>query len=182
MADLDALLQRLDAIDREQAAMRERLKTVEAERDHYRELYQQMLERCRKLERGLLGQKSERLGDDGAQLSLGVLELVLGERANAEVDALVNEQVVKEHTRKPPTGRKPIPDHLPRVDIVVVPEEVEREGLDAFEKIGEDITEVLERRPASIVVARVIKPKFVRKGRDEKKSGVVMGETPELPI
>lgn len=178
---MDALLQRLEAIEREQAAARERLAQVEAERDHYRELYQQMLERCRKLERGLLAQKSERLGDDGAQLSLGVLDLVLGERAKAEIDALDDEQVVKAHKRKPPTGRKPIPDHLPRVDIVIVPEEVERAGLDAFEKIGEDVSEVLERRPASLVVARVIKPKFVRKGRDSK-DGILMGETPELPI
>ena len=63
----------------------------------------------------------------------------------------------------------------------ITPEEVEREGLDAFEKIGEDVTEVLERRPASTVVARIIKPKFVRKDR-EARDGIVMGETPELPI
>lgn len=181
MADLATLLRRLDALEAEQATTRERLTKVENERDHYRELYQQMLERCRKLERGLIGQKSERLGDDGAQLSLGVLELMLGERANAEIEDLVTEQVVKEHKRKKPTGRKPIPDHLPRVDIVITPEEVEREGLDAFDKIGEDVTEVMERRPASVVVARIIKPKFVRKDRDAR-DGIVMGETPELPI
>ncbi|MBN4049495.1 IS66 family transposase [bacterium AH-315-N03] len=187
MPDLEELLRRLDALAHEQAAMRERLTKVEGEReearrerDHYRELYQQMLERNRLLERGLLGQKSERL-EDGEQLSLGVLELVLGERAMAEIEDLDTEQVVKEHKRKKPTGRKPIPDHIPRVDVVIVPEEVEREGLDAFDKIGEDITEVLERRPASMVVARIIKPKFVRKGRKEKL-GVVMGPTPGLPI
>ena len=116
MADLDALLKRLDTLD-------ERLSTVEVERDHYRELYQQMLERCRKLERGLLAQKSERLGDDGAQLSLEVLDLVLGERAKAEIDALEDEQVVKAHKRKPPTGRKPIPEHLPRV-VTMAPDTV----------------------------------------------------------
>ena len=161
--------------------MREQLAVVEHERDHYRQLYQEMMERCRKLEKGLLGQRSEKLRDDGTQLSLGVLELVLGERANAELDDLSKEQVVKEHTRKIPTGRKPLPEHLPRVDILITPEEVEREGLGAFDKIGEDVTEVLERRPASMVVARIIKPKFVRKNRDERK-GVIQGPTPELPI
>ncbi len=188
MSDLDALLRRLDELDHEQALMRERLGEVDKERekaqqdrDHYRHLYQEMLERCRKLEKGLLGQKSERLGDDGTQLSLGVLELVLGERARAEIDDLAQEQVVKEHKRNKPTGRKPIPEHLPRVEIVITPEEVEREGLDAFEMIGQDVTEVLERRPASMVVARIIKPKFVRRNRDDKK-GVIQGPTPELPI
>ena len=33
-----------------------------AEREHYRELYLRTLEQCRKLELGLLGQKSERSG------------------------------------------------------------------------------------------------------------------------
>jgi hypothetical protein len=36
-----------------------------AEREHYRELYLRRLEQCRKLELGLLGQKSEGLGGPG---------------------------------------------------------------------------------------------------------------------
>jgi len=182
VSDHEELLRRLESLEHEQAAVRVRLTEVETERDHYRHLYQDMMERCRKLEKGLIGQKSERLGEDGSQLSLGVLDLVLGERAKAEIEDLAaTEQVVKEHKRRKPTGRKPIPEHLPRVDVLIVSEEVEREGRDAFDRIGEDVTEVLERRPASMVVARIIKPKFVRKSRDERK-GVIMGPTPELPI
>ncbi len=174
--DLAALIRRLEEVEKKQAAL-------QAERDHYRALYLEMLERCRKLEKGLVGPKSERLSGDESQLTIGVLETLLSERDLAEIDELAkaNEQEVKAHKRKKPTGRKPLPDHLPRVDIEVLPEEVQREGLDAFERIGEDVSEVLERRPASMVVARIIKPKFVRKDRDEKK-GVLMGETPELPI
>lgn len=181
-------MQRLDAVDQEQAAMRERLTKVEQEReaaerdrDRYRQLYQEMMERCRKLEKGLMGQQSDSLGDSGAQLSLGVLELMFGDGAKAELEELSGERSVREHTRKKPTGRNPIPENIPRVDIVIVPEEVEREGLDAFTKIGEDVTEVVERRPASMVVARVVKPKFVRKERS-MGDGIIMGETPELPI
>jgi transposase len=181
VSDLAALTKRLDALDREQSSMRERLSTVEQERDRYRALYQEMMERCRKLEKGLTGQQSERLGDDGAQLSLGVLEMMFGDRTEQELEELAESGTVKQHQRKKPTGRKPIPENLPRVDIVIVPDEIEREGLDAFDKIGEDVTEVVERRPASLVVARVIKPKFVRKDRSEG-DGIVMGETPELPI
>ena len=97
------------------------------------------MERCRKLERGLLGQKSEHLPDD-SQLSLDVLAMMLDERARAEVAAALKdadtEREVRAHTRQKPTGRKPIPEDLPRVDILVLPPEVERAGLDAFERIG----------------------------------------------
>jgi transposase len=44
---------------------------------------------------------------------------------------------------------------LPRVEIVVLPPEVEKQGRDAFDRIGEDVCETIERRPASLVVARV---------------------------
>jgi transposase len=47
-----------------------------------------------------------------------------------------------------------------------LPPEVERAGLDAFARIGEEISEVIERRPASLVVARIVRPKFVRKDRE----------------
>jgi transposase len=47
----------------------------------------------------------------------------------------------------------------------VLPPEVQQKGTDAFERIGEDVTETLERRPASLVVVRTGKPKFVAKDR-----------------
>ena len=56
-------------------------------------------------------------------------------------------------------------------------------GLDAFERIGEEVSEVLERRPASLVVARVVRPKFVRKERErDAQTEVLVGAPPELPI
>ena len=64
----------------ELTALRVDIERLSAEREHYRELYLQMLEQCRKLELGLLGQKSERLGDNDAQLTMSVLATLLGER------------------------------------------------------------------------------------------------------
>ncbi|MGE3671945.1 MAG: hypothetical protein AB7K71_19905 [Polyangiaceae bacterium] len=95
MTELATLARRLDELEREQARVREALEKseqerelAEAARDEYQRLYLEMIERCRKLERGLLGQKAERLGKDDKQLSLGVLEMMLGERAAAAIDAL----------------------------------------------------------------------------------------------
>lgn len=178
--DLEQLVQRIDELEKRQVEAERARKEAEEARDAYHTLYLEMLERCRKLERGLIGKTAERLPDEH-QLSLDVLGLALSERDQAAVEALQKEQV-RAHTRRKPTGRKPIPDELPRVDVEVLPEEVRREGLDAFEKIGEEVSEVIERRPASLVVARVVRPKFVRKGRDKTKADVFIGAKPGLPI
>lgn len=181
MSELDALLRRLEFLEGEQAQIREDLESVKSERDIYHELYQQALERCRKLELGLRGQTSERLPNE-AQLSFEVLKMMLAEDGRTDLSELEEPQVVQAHKRRKPTGRKPLPEHLPRVEIEILPDIVKREGLDAFEKIGEDVTEVIERRPASLVVARVVKPKFVRKGRTRRDGDILVGDTPELPI
>ncbi len=148
----------------ELTALRADNERLAAEREHYRELYLRMLEQCRKLELGLLGQKAERLVANDAQLTMRVLATLLGERP--AVDEAPPTQTVREHKRQKPTGRKPLPESLPRVEIEMLPDEVQREGLDAFERIGEDAREIIERRPASIVVVRLIYPKFVRKDRE----------------
>jgi transposase len=180
--DLEQVMRRLDEMLEEQRRMREALVEMQQERDAYHELYLETLERCRKLERGLLGQKAERLAPNEAQMSLNVLGMLLGPAA-PEIVAEDSRQPVESHTRSKPTGRKPLPDVLPRVDIVVIPIEVERAGLDAFERIGEEVTELVERRPASVVVARIIKPKFVRKDRDRSgETEVLVGATPRVPI
>ena len=177
-AEIERIVARLDELERAQSKL-------QAERDQYRALYQQMLERCRKLELGLRGHAAERVPESD-QLSLAVLGLMLGDGQSGDalaVPELAELEQVREHSRRKPTGRGVIPEHLPRVDIEVLPDEVRREGLDAFERIGQEVTEVLERRPSSLVVARIIKPKFVRKDRVRGESTeVFVGQTPELPI
>ena len=112
------------------------------------------MERCRKLERGLLASKSEQLPPNDAQLSLGVLvdgarRAAAGRARRGARGGEGRARKSKAHTRRKPTGRKPLPEYLPRVEITVLPPEVEKKGLDAFERIGEDISETIERRPAS---------------------------------
>jgi len=88
---------------------------------------------------------------------------------------------VKEHTRCKPV-RKPLPAELPRVEIEIVPPEVEREP-DAFECIGSETREVLERRPAAVVAVKLVYKKFARKDRERGgETEVLVGETVELPI
>jgi len=161
-------------------AIEERAKAVE-KCEYYHRLYLQMLEQCRKLEKGIVGPKSERLTGNEAQLTMAVLGMLIATQPASEPAA--EEQVVREHKRQKPTGRKPPPENLPRVDIEVLPEHVQREGLDAFERIGEDISESIERRPGSLVVVRMHKGKFVRKDRERyAETEVLQAPSPELPI
>ena len=183
---LDELEKKFVAIEQERDTYAKERDTYAKERDEYRKLYLELMERFRKLELGLHASKSERLPDE-SQLSLDVLTMMLRERTRADLAAALEgaeaTQQVRGHTRGKPTGRKPIPDHLPRVDIVVLPPEVERAGLDAFERIGEEVSETIERRPASVVIARIVRPKFVAKDRErDAETTVLIGEPPELPI
>lgn len=156
--------------------------TLSSDREHYRELYLKVLEQCRKLQLGIVGPKKERLVAGEAQLTLAVLETLLGRMPTPEPPP-PPPSTVREHPRAKPTGRKPPAENLPRVDVEVLPPEVEQEGRAAFEQIGEDVSETLERRPASLVVVRVHKPKFVRKERERNaETAVLVAPTPELPI
>lgn len=169
--------------DDEAARLMAENKRLAEEREHYRQLYLQTLEQCRKLELGIVGPKSERLGEDGAQLTMAVLATLLGRRDEVASPPPPVEQPVREHTRAKPTGRKPLPEDLPRVEVEILPDEVQRAGLDAFERIGEDVSETVERRPGSLVVVRVRRPKFVRKDRERcAETTVAIAPTPELPI
>lgn len=179
---LAPLVERLEKLEPELRAARE-------ERDRYRRLAEQLEERCALLERGLLGKKAERLSPDESQLSLAMIGTMLSEQERTAIDELVETQateaqVIKEHTRKKPTGRKPFPEHLPRIEIEQLPDEVRAEGVENFERIGEDVTERLERRPASMVVVVIRKPKFVRRSSSKGDDPVTVYQaaTPDLPI
>lgn len=181
--ELEALIEQVD-----DTSLREQIEKLAKERERYRELYLDALEKIRKLERGLLGQKAERLAADDAQLTMALLgalldnDLTSGEpRDEAGSEKEPNVEVSGHGRRKP--GRKPLPEHLPRVEVEILPPEVQAEGLDAFEQIGEEVTEVLERRSASVVVVRLVRKKFVRKDRERNApTQVWIGEVPDQPI
>jgi transposase len=176
------------SIESRLAELSARVDAVAAERDEYRKLYLQTLELCRKLELGIVGGQRERLSPGDTQLTMSLLGMLLDNGAGAaptatEPPPAAAETPVAAHMRAKPTGRKPLPEKLPRVEIEVLPPEVQQKGTDAFARIGEDVTETVERRPASLVVVRIRKPKFVPKERDRSaETKVLQAPPPELPI
>lgn len=165
------------------------LRRVEAERDEYKKLYVVMLEQVRRLEAGLVGQKRERHVPTSEQLTMDVVSSLVPED-DAPVTATTatgTTVTVETHERVKPTGRKPLPEKLPRVLVEVLPPDVEKHGTDAFERIGEDVSETIEKRPASVVVVRTVRGKYVSKQKlDALKVGestpVLQAPALELPI
>jgi transposase len=178
---------RVNAADYEAqlSELRAKVDALEAEREHFRTLDLQMLEVCRKLELGIVGPKRERLSDNDAQLTMSMLGMLLdgAGRGPAATPASPPATDVAAHTRAKPTGRKPLPESLPRIQVELLPPEVQAKGLDAFERIGEDTCETVERRAGGFVVVRTVRPKFVAKERDRNaETKVEQAEPAELPI
>lgn len=128
------------------------------------------------LEKYVHGRRSEKYikTDDSAQTDLFAPE---PEATKEEVREELSEP--KEPRRRSP--RKPLPANLPRVDVVIAPEEAERTCTCGREKakIGEDVTEKLEFVPARLYVKRYIRPKFACPCC---KNGVAQADLPPQPV
>lgn len=108
----------------------------------------------------LFGRRSEKLSADDALQGLLFDEI----EANAceETGSGKEETVkVKGHTRRK-NGRRPIPEHFPRFDVVYdIPEEekVDKHGT-KLKHIGDEISEKIDIKPAEIRVLRIIRRKY----------------------
>jgi transposase len=115
-----------------------------------------------KLRRMQFGRSSERITRQIEQLELRLEELETGEAADA-AKAEAADPIVPIRERTKPK-RKPLPDHLARLEIVHQPAD---EGAcscpdcgKGMGKLGEDITEVLDYVPGRFQVIRHIRPKY----------------------
>ena len=108
-----------------------------------------------KLQRLLFGQKSEKLVRQIEQLELELEELHI-----KQGDHSVLPEPVTPPTRTAPV-RKPLPEHLPRDIQEHLPQACccpDCGG--AWQRIGEDVSEVLDYVPASLRVVRHVRPRF----------------------
>jgi transposase len=129
-----------------------------AEKQQLLEANEQLREEVKELRRLLFGSKRERFVptvDDG-QLSLD-LASASSEPARVVKQTLIYERAVKQIAKKAIRGG--FPSHLPRVDVILEPQE----DVSGMRKIGEEITEELDLKPASLFVRRYIRPRYVSK-------------------
>jgi transposase len=143
-----ASLAELDSLDREAL-----LALLLEERDQIKHL-KLVIE---KLRHRLFGSKSEKLAAE-----LDQLELDLEERETTQSAAVQEIEVpaADPGSRQKP-HRKPLPESLPREVITYFPQDACCPGCGgALEQFGEDVSEQLERIPATFKVIRHVRPKF----------------------
>ena len=160
--DADALRALLIATRQELRSTREALQANEQQllsRDHE---IQHLKLLIAKLERMYFGRKSEKIARQIDQLQLKLEELETG-RAEQESD---EQETASNTSARPSTPRKkrsrrPLPAHLPRETKTHLPSESccpECGG--TLDKLGEDVSEMLEFVPASFKVICHVRPKL----------------------
>src|SRR5277367_1197477 len=132
-----------------------------------------------KLRRMQFGRSSERITRQIEQLELQLEELETGEAEDIAKAAAEDRPKPMRQRVKP--KRKPLPDHLPRQEIVHQPE---ADGActcpdcgAGMAKLGEDVTEVLDYVPGRFQVIRHVRPKYACKACD----AITQAPAPAMP-
>ena len=138
-----------------------------------------LLEQIRLLRQQLYGRKSEKISVPGSPQPLPLFDLPEPD----SLEPVVEKTEVPAHTRKK-GGRKPLPEHLPRVEVIHdIPEEEKACGCgQERECIGKEVSEQLEIIPAKLQVIRHIRLKYACKSCDGlEDDGPVVKIAPVVP-
>ena len=169
----DAALADLDALDKETLKallIRERLSNSQ-QIEHLK----LVIEKYRRM---LFGTKSEKLAGELEQFQLQLEELETSEAAEqAAEENIPQTQAAARSLRRP--RRKPLPEDLPREVLTHLPEhDCCPDCGGALRQFGEDVSEQLERVPATFKVIRHVRPKFACNHCEQ----IVEAPAPSRPI
>ena len=108
----------------------------------------------------LFGKRSERV--DARQLQLARATRQRAGRGHRPIEMDSGDTPVRGHTRRRPTGRRPLPGHLPRRRIEIDVPEVDKPCAcgQLKTRIGESVAEKLEYEPASFRVIETVRAKY----------------------
>ena len=125
------------------------------------------------LKRLIFGSKSERYVPvvDDKQLKL-FEDMIEKTEEEIEKHTVIYQRKAKKKKEQP--VRTAIPSHFSRVEEVIEPDNLDPKAV----KIGEEITELLEIKPLSVFVRRIVRPKYAL----PKEQGIVIADLPSLPI
>ena len=117
-----------------------------------------------KLRHQLAGQRAHRFGASSETAEQLQLALEMSEIAIAAVTAKLR---LPEDTPADKPKRKPIPDHIPRMEVELTPGNTECAHCGGkLRRLGEDVTEELEYVPGRFVVNRIVRPRMACSGCD----------------
>jgi transposase len=118
-----------------------------------------------KLRRMIFGRKSEKLSGELEQLELRLEELETAqaaqEAAQAATEPAQTDSPRADSKRRTRPSRKPLPEDLPREVVTHLPPHTNCPDCGGvMRQFGEDVSEQLERIPATYKVIRHVRPKF----------------------
>ena len=117
-----------------------------------------------KLQHQLAGHRAHRFGPSSETAEQLQLALEMTEIAIAAITAKLREPE-DELADKP--KRRPIPDHIPRIEVELTPGSVECAQCGGkLRRLGEDVTEELEYVPGRFIVNRTVRPRMACSGCD----------------
>ena len=123
----------------------------------------ELLNRINKLEEQLARLKARRFGKSSEKLEhqIDIVERLLEEEETLlGFESKSGFALEGEAKSKGQARRKRLPEHLPREEVILQPEEkCDACGGEKFRTIGNDVSEVLERIPESLKVIRFIRPR-----------------------
>lgn len=132
--------------------------------------YEDLKFQLAQLKRMIFGTKSEKFVPvDDAQISLFETPATEPEEKTEEIT--YSRKIGSSQNNKP--VRTELPAHLPRLKQVIEPDPIP----EGAQKIGEEITEQLEYKPAKIYVHQIVRPKYVVKDK-----GIYCADMPTQPI
>lgn len=170
----------VDGLTSKLQQLQEQLTKASYERDEYKKLYELVLLELERTRRHLFGKKAETV--DSAQVQLAFADIAKALKAVDELEGKVDDESANKRAKRKarPHGRQQLPEHLPveRIELPTPPQ-VKAES-DAYEYIGDDVSERLEWRTGSFVRVQIVRPKYSKKGAPEQ--GVVAAELPPMPI
>lgn len=166
----------------ELALMRAELAQRKVEVTHHKIEIEHLKAQLARLRRMQFGKSSEKLDAQIAQLELTLEDLEESEAAAEAKDGAAgsaSEQTTPTVKSRKPAIRQPLPEHLPR-EIVSLEPEITCAccAPEKLTKIGEDVTEVLEKIPAQLKVIRYVRPKLACRACE----AVFQAPSPDLPI
>lgn len=142
----------------------------------------ELSDRIAVLEEKLRLLKAKRFGKSSEKLErqIDTVERILEEEEILlSFQSKLNSSVKDDAQEKGKAKRKKLPSHLPREEVVLEPEvKCESCGGESFRKIGDDVSEILERVPESYKVIKYIRPRCICTNCDN----IVQAYTPSKVI
>lgn len=131
------------------------------------------------LRRDRYGKSSEKLAAE-----IGQLEMLIGDAEEDQAQAAAGAEARTKGqpgNQRRPALRKPLPEHLPRETVLHEPVFACRCGCTdpkRLTRLGEDVTEVLEKIPARLKVIRHVRPRYACRDCE----AVLQAPAPDLPV